>query len=234
MGRFLNKISAAGLILALVGAVLLGFSTQDTVISFKEARSFEDVLQHGAEPGDHVAGRVPFLLDSFASMQTWTENSSNNSRTPKKTSSLYYVLPGGDGYLGLTVHSSSFSQAKKLVDQTYGYFSGGAAPTAELELDVRVTRMDDELAEMFRKEMREYYGFSETEIDAMGQLLMAEPRAFGTIRVFCAAGAALFLAGAVLLVLRWKKTTANSRRIREAKAAQAPQETRASYDPEIR
>ena len=140
MGRFLNKISAAGLILALVGAALLGASMGDTVTSFKEARSFEDVVQHGAEPGDHVAGRVPFLLDSFASMQTWTENSSNNSRTPKKTSSRYYILPSGQGCLGLTVHSSNFSPANKLVDQTYGYLSGGAAPTAAHGSQMRTRR----------------------------------------------------------------------------------------------
>lgn len=237
LGRLFNKISGAGLMLALIGTLLLAFSLRDTVISFKAARSFDDVLSGDVAAGDHVAGRVPYLLDSFASMQTWTENRSNNSRTAKKTSSQYYVLPGGRGYLGLTVHSSNFSPANKLVDQTYGYLSGGAAPTAELELDTRVVKMEEELAEMFRQTLREDYGFSDTDIDTMGPLLMAEPRAFGTIRVFCGVGGALFLLGAVLLVRYWRKSTANSRRAREARAARTAQEAsaaRPSYDPEIR
>lgn len=233
MGRLFNKISGAGLILALIGALLLGVSLRDTVISFKAAKSFDDVLAGDVAAGDHVSGRVPYLLDSFASMQTWTEDRSNNSRTPKKTSSRYYVLPGGQGYLGLTVHSSSFSPAGKLVDQTYGYLSGGAAPTAELELDTRVVKMDQELSEMFRQTLRDEYGFSDADIAAMEPLLMAEPRAFGTIRVFCGAGGVLFLLGAVLLVRYWRKASAKSRRLREAKAAQAPA-ARPSYDPEIR
>lgn len=234
LGRLFNKISGTGLILALIGVVLLGFSLRDTAISFKAAKSFDDVLAGDVSAGDLVAGRVPYLLDSFATMQTWTEDRSNNSRTPKKTSSQYYVLPGGRGYLGLTVHSSKFSPASKLVDQTYGYLSGGAAPTAELELDTRVVEMDPELAEMFCQTLREEYGFSDADIDAMGPLLMAEPRAFGTIRVFCGVGGALFLLGAVLLIRCWRKSSARSRQLRAAREAQAAQTARSSYDPEIR
>lgn len=234
LGRLFNKISGAGLILLLIGTVLLGFSLRDTMISFKTAKSFDYVLSGDVSAGDHVAGRVPYLLDSFASMQTWTEDRANNSRTAKKTSSRYYVLPGGRGYLGLTVHSSNFSPAGKLVDQTYGYLSGGAAPTAELELDTRVVEMDPELAEMFRQTLQEDYGFSSADIGTMGPLLMAEPRAFGTIRVFCGVGGVLFLLGAALLVRYWRKSAANSRRAREARATQKAQAARPSYDPEIR
>ncbi len=236
LGRLFNKISGAGLMLALIGALLLCFSLRDTVISFKAAKSFDDVLSGDVSAGDHVAGRVPYLLDSFATMQTWTEDRTNNSRTPKKTSSRYYILPSGQGCLGLTVHSSNFSPAKNLVDQTYGYFSGGAAPTAELVLDTRVVEMDQELAEMFRQTLREDYGFPDTEIDAMGPPLMAEPRAFGTIRVFCGAGGALFLLGAVLLVRCWRKASAKSPRVqaRAASKTQEPPTARPSYDPEIR
>lgn len=234
LGRLFNKISGTGLILFLIGTVLLGFSLRDTVISFKAVKSFDDVLAGNVAAGDHVAGRVPYLLDSFATMQTWTEDRANNSRTPKKTSSRYYVLPGGQGYLGLTVHSSNFSPAGKLVDQTYGYLSGGAAPTAELELDTRVVEMDSELAEMFRQTLREDYGFSKADIDAMGPPLMAEPRAFGTIRVFCGAGGALFLLGAALLIRYWHRAGVKSRKLRAARNTQAAQTARSNYDPEIR
>ena len=65
---------------------------------------------------------------------------------------------------------------------------------------------------------------------------MAEPRAFGTIRVFCGAGGALFLLGAVLLVRCWRKASAKSPRVqaRAASKTQEPPTARPSYDPEIR
>ncbi len=89
---------------------------------------------------------------------------------------------------------------------------------------------------MFRQTLREDYGFPDTEIDAMGPPLMAEPRAFGTIRVFCGAGGALFLLGAVLLVRCWRKASAKSppgTSPAASKTQEAPA-ARPSYDPEIR
>lgn len=215
MGNVMQKISRAGLVLLLVGGLLLGVSVQDTVISFKEARSFEDVIENGAVPGDHVAGDVVFLMDAFANEQTWTENTKTHSVTPKKTSAQYYVLPGGEGWLGLRVSSQNISAADKLVEQTYDYLVGGSVPTAELTTDARVVPMDKELAELFREELKEYYGYTDQDIEAMGGILMVEPRAFGTIRAFCGVGVAALLTGALMLVLRWRKVDAQLRRARE-------------------
>lgn len=213
--NFMQKISRVGLVFLLIGAALLYISAGDTIISFKEAKSFEDLLEIDAVPGDHVSGQVLFLLDPFASMQTWTENSTTHSTTPKKTSSQYYVLPGGEGYLGLTVHSQDFTAANKLVDQTYGYLSSGTMPTEELTIDARVVEMEDDLAAMFRDELREYYGYTDQDLEDLGVILMIEPRAFETIRIFCGVGAAFFLVGAAVMVLHWRKVSARLRKIRE-------------------
>ena len=214
MENVIRKISRAGLVLLLVGGVLLGISLGDTIVSFKEARSFEDVLESGASAGDHVAGQVPYLLDAFANMQTYSENTTTHATTPKKTTFQYYVLPGGEGYLGLRVNSQSIPQANKLVDQTYDYLMGGGAPTAELTVDASVKVMDGDLAEMFWDMMREY-GYTDEEIEDRGPILMVEPLAFTTIRIFCAVGAAVFLAGAMMLALRWRKVSAQLRRAQE-------------------
>lgn len=215
MGSIVRKISRVGLILLLIGGGLLGVSLGDTVVSFKEARSFEDVLENGANPGDHVAGRVPYLLDAFANMKTYTENTKTGATTAKKTTFQYYVLPAGEGYVGLQVNSQYISQANKLVDQTYDYLMGGGAPTAEVTTDASVKVMDKELTEMFRGMMREY-GYTDQEIGDMGPLLMVTPRAFTTIRIFCAVGGVLFLAGAGVLALRWRKVSAQLRRAQES------------------
>lgn len=217
MGSFMQKISRAGLVLVLIGAALLWISLGDTIISFKEAKSFEDILDDGigVAAGDHVEGQVIFLLDPFASMQTWTENSKTGSTTPKKTSSQYYVVPVNAGYAGLTVNSKDFSVANKLVDQTYDYLTDGTMPTAELITDARVVVMDEELTGMFREEMKEYYGYTDQDLDDMGPILMVEPRDFNTIRIFCGAGAAFLLVGVAVLALHWRKVSAQIRKARE-------------------
>ena len=217
----LGKISRAGVIMVLIGVVLLGFSLGDTLISFKSARSFDDAFESGVEAGDHVAGRVPLLGDSFASLQTWTENRSNNSRTPAKTSALYYVFPAGGSPVGVRVGSKSISAANDLVDETYGYFNGGAEPSTVLELDARVVEMEEELAEAFREELEEYYGYTDQDLEDLGAPLLIEPRAFPTIRVFCGVGLAFLLIGVALLVRRWRKISAVYR------------QARAAYDPEL-
>lgn len=217
MSHFLEKISRAGLIMALIGAVLLGVSVGDTITSFKEPKSFEEVLENGALPGDHVAGRVPYLLDIFADMQTWTENTKTGAVSGKKTTFRYYVLPAGEGYFGLSVSSKSFDAASKLVDQTYSYLlEGGAAPTVELTADARVAVMDKELVELFRQDLREYYGYTDEDIEALGTPLMVEPRAFDAVRICCGVGAAALLIGVVVLVLRWRKVSRRDREIAEA------------------
>lgn len=215
---FFQKISRGGLILAAIGIFLLVVSVPDVLVSFKAAKSFEDAMMGNVEvaAGDHMEGQVPMLLDYFAVEQTRTENKSNNSVTPWKTSRRYYVMPCGDRLVGLAVGSSSISAANDLVDQTYGAFSGGAAPTAELIMDCRVTEMDEELAEMFRDELRDYYEFTDQDIEDMGALLMVEGRAFTTIRVFCGVGAGFTALGLLLLALRWRKFSAVERQRQEA------------------
>lgn len=199
-----NKISRPGLVCFLLGAFLMHVSLVDTLTSFRSPKSLEDVIAGDIAIGDHIKGQVPFLLDSFAVEQTWTENRSTGSVTPKKNSRYYYVLPTENGYVGLSIGSSSAAEARKLVDQSYGYLAGGNAPTAEVTVDARAARMDDELAAMFLHELTSSYGLSAQEADALGAPILIEPRSFPTIRVFCAAGAVLTLAGAVLLWRRWR------------------------------
>lgn len=221
MNNFMGKISRAGLILAIIGGVLLWFALGDAIISFKPARSFDDVLEDGLKAGDHVSGRVPYLLDYFGSLQTWTENSANNSRTPAKTSARYYVLPAGENYAGLRVGTQNIPAAGNLVDETYGYLAGAGEPTTVLEIDARVVEMEEELVELFRDEMKEYYDYTDQELESMGTLLMVEPRAFTAVRVICGLGLAFLLLGILLLVRRWRKISA------------AYRQAQAAYDPEL-
>lgn len=203
MYELIKKISRPGLILLLIGIFLLKLSGGEIITSFKSPKSFEDVVNGDVAVGDRVQGRVPFLLDVFATEQTWTENRSTNSVTPKKTAHYYYMLPSGDGYIGLAVNSADSSDAKKLVDQTYGYISGGAMPSAKLVMDTRISKMKGELADMFKEEL-ETYGFTDDEISRM-TLMLAEPRSFTAVRVIFFLGAGMSLLGILLLLRRFRK-----------------------------
>ena len=99
--------------------------------------------------------------------------------------------------------------------ETYDYLTDGSMPSAELTTEARVVEMEEDLANMFLAEMKEYYGYTDHELAAIGAPLMVEPRAFGTIRAFCAVGAALLLAGVLMLVLHWRKVSAKIRRAKE-------------------
>ena len=87
LGRLFNKISGAGLMLALIGTLLLAFSLRDTVISFKAAKSFDDVLSGDVAAGDHVAGRVPYLLDSRPGPRTGPTTPERRKKPPPGTMS---------------------------------------------------------------------------------------------------------------------------------------------------
>lgn len=224
MNNLFQKISRAGLVLVLIGAVLLGFSLGDTIISFKTPKSFDDILDEGVAPGDHVAGSVPYLLDVYATMETWSENTKTHSVSNRKTSFQYYVLPAGDDYVGMSVSSSHFSEADRLVDETYAFLLDGAGyPTAELTADARVVVMEDELAQMFREDLQDYYGYTDEDIQALGTPLLVEPRAFNTIRAFCGVGAAVLLVGVGMLIARWRKVSRQLRQAAEASQKRGPE-----------
>ncbi len=204
MRNLWHKISRPGLFFLLLGAMLLYMSAADTLTSFKTPKSFEEVIAGDVAIGDRIEGQVPFLLDSFAVEKTWTENRSTGSVTPKKNSRYYYILPTKDGFVGLSIGSASAAEARKLVDQSYGYLAGGKEPTAEVTVEARASRMADDLAAMFLDELTSSYGLSDREADALGAPILIEPRSFMTIRIFCAAGAVFTVAGAALLWRRWR------------------------------
>ncbi|MDE7242897.1 MAG: hypothetical protein K2O18_02820, partial [Oscillospiraceae bacterium] len=154
--------------------------------------------------GDRVEGQVPFLLDYFATEESWTENK-DGSRTPKKTSNYYYVLPAGEDFIGLTVTPGSSGDANKLVEQTYDFLDGGAEPDAVLEVTGRVCEMEDDLASMFAEELRDYYDYSDHDLSALKPYLIVENRSFTAVRVLFAAGILIALLGVFVLVRRWKK-----------------------------
>ena len=69
----------------------------------------------------------------------------------------------------------------------------------------------EELAQLFREDLQDYYGYTDSDINAMGDLLVVEGRSFTAVRVICGIGAALFLLGLVISIFRWRKISAEFR-----------------------
>ncbi|MDE6282230.1 MAG: DUF2157 domain-containing protein, partial [Oscillospiraceae bacterium] len=101
------------------------------------------------------------------------------------------------------------------VDQTYDYLNDYTMPTEELTVDACVVVMEEELAEMFREEMKEYYGYTDQDLDDMGPILMIEPRNFTAVRIVSGVGAALIAAGVIVIILHWRKMSAEIRKEKE-------------------
>ncbi len=182
------------LICAAIAGLLLFWSAGDTLASLRPARDFENLLNGEAAMGDRIHGTVLYALDYFATEQTWTEYD-NGGRSPKKTSAYYYIIPAGDGYAAIKISAANANSMARLSNETYDYLRGGEAPTASVPFDGRIKSLEKEEPDLvsYYRDALEEFGYSGSEIDAMGQPMLLIPRAYGTIRAFCAVGAALAL-----------------------------------------
>ncbi|MDE7260526.1 MAG: hypothetical protein K2N78_00445 [Oscillospiraceae bacterium] len=205
---------------AVIAIGLLAVSLGDTLASFGTPKTFDDILDATVQVGDRVCGDIYYALDYFATEQTWTENS-NGSRTPKKTSAYYYIVPSGDGFAAVEVNASKGKDMEKLADETWEYLMGGPDTVTTVPFDGRAKLLEKEEPDLveYYEELLEEYGYTQDEIDDLGPALILIPRAFNTIRAFCAVGAA-FLVIAVFLAAK----TFRPARTKKGGASEAPWE----------
>ena len=150
--------------------------------------------------GERICGDVLYALDYFATEQTWTEYDSGG-RSPKKTSAYYYIVPAGEGYAAIRISAANASGMAQLSNETYDYLMGNGSPTASVPFDGRIKSLEKEEPDLvsYYRDALEEFGYSGSDIDAMGQPMLLIPRAYGVIRAFCAVGAALVLLDVFLI-----------------------------------
>lgn len=187
---------------AAVAAVLLFFSLGDTLASFGQPKDFGDLIDGAVEVGDRVCGEIYYALDYFATEESWTERS-DGSRTAAKTSAYYYIIPAGDSFAAIEINASKGSAMSRLADETWDYLMGGDDTTTIVEFDGRVKLLEREEPDLvgYYEDAMEDFGYTRSEIEEMGPVMLLIPRAFNVIRGFCAVGAA-FLVIAVFLAVR--------------------------------
>lgn len=192
-----------GVIMLLVfGGILLWQSVPSAIVSLTPAVSFDDMLEEDTvvKNGTHVDGRVPYVLDYFASESTYTQYS-NGSRTSDRASGRYYLVPIWDGFIAMKGRQSDVAVLDDLIDETWGYLMTGEETTTEFSMTGMVRPLDDPKLVKYYNEYLIDLGYTEAELEEMGDPLLVQTVNFTACWVMLGIGLAL-LALAVLLFHR--------------------------------
>ncbi len=199
LGAIFRGLSTAVMMLFMIGGMILYLTTGDMIVSFKPAVSFEDMLDENSEgmkAGQHVKGNVKYVLDYFASESTYTKRS-DGSRSASKKSGNYYLLPTAEGYIGLKSREKDVSILNKLTEETYTYLTTGEEPVTEFFIEGHVKKLKGNVVRYY-KEYLEEFGYTESEIEAMGDPLVIEYASFGAVRIMFVIGVLILILGVLL------------------------------------
>ncbi|MCI8417640.1 MAG: hypothetical protein HFI33_09160 [Lachnospiraceae bacterium] len=201
--RFFRAMGIDMWILLAFACGMFYMSARDFVVSLKPIISFEDML-NGEElkVGSHVEGNVPFIIDYFATETSTTKYKDGSTRSSKN--GRYYLIPTATGYVGLKGREVDVSELGKITDETYEYLMGGPEPTTEKYMTGVVDPMDDELAGYFY-EYLEDMGYTQSELDAMGEPLVIKFVSFTAVRIMFAISIFLLILTVFLIIRKYKK-----------------------------
>lgn len=192
------------LILLLFGCIALYESAADMVISLKPAVSFQDMLDgREVRPGTHVKGDVIYAFDYFASQSTYTKRS-DGSRSGSKKSGNYYLIPVADGYIGLKSRQADVDALNQLTEETFHFLETGEEPTTRVFMQGSVSVMEEKVAKYYREYLGEI-GYTENEIELMGEPLVIQYVNFGAVQSMFAIGIVLILLALFFLRRRYKR-----------------------------
>lgn len=202
--RLLKAIRFDVILLVVFTAEILYMSAGDFIVSFKPAVSFEEMLDgKEVKAGTHVKGDIPFVIDYFATETSYTQYK-DGSRSGGKKSGRYYLIPTAEGYIGLKGREADVSELEKLADETYDYLMGGAEPTTVKHFEGSVEVMEAQLVTYYREYLADM-GYTQEEMDAMGDPLVIEFMSIGGVRGIFAIGLVLLAITIFLIRRRYKR-----------------------------
>lgn len=189
-------------ILLIFGGGLVVMSGKDFITSLKKPVDLYDLTASEVKAGMHIKTDINAALDTFASEETWTENK-DGSRTPKKTSNQYYVMPVGEmEYMALEVPSSDFATLDTIMDNTYAWYMDEADDFGDVTypFEGTIEKLDGELDQYFGEWFTDT-GFMGTE-DPEPYLVhyMLVRRSFTSVQVMFGIGVLLLLVAALSVV----------------------------------
>lgn len=207
--KFLSGLGRDVLILLILGGIMIYQSAADLVISLKPAITFEQMLDgKEVKAGSHVAGDVIYVLDYFASQSTYTQRS-DGSRSGSRKSGNYYLIPTSTGYIGLKSRQADVDALNTLTDETFEYLETGTEPTTTVFMQGSVEVMSSKVTKYYQ-EYLEDLGYTETEIEEMGDPLMIQYVNFTAVRAMFAIGVVFIILAFFILWRRYKRALRGS------------------------
>lgn len=204
-----SKTTLVGVLVLLCG--IMAFLNFDNYIAaFRTPVDFNELTADEIGVNMRVEGDIYAILDQFANEETWTEK--NGSKSPKKVSQQYYIIPIGESeFMGLSALPSAFKAYDTVMDATYDYIMDESAEYIDAEpvhFVGKTTKMSDELVKYFTEwfQESEYLGTTEPAvINTYVVPIMLESRSWQAIYIMFAINVALLLVLILLLVLFLRK-----------------------------
>lgn len=191
------------ILLILVGFIMIISCGKNFWVTLKPGHDVNDLLDNGAVAGMHVSGQIEFTYDCFADMADTDSN---------RIMAYYYALPSADGTMILQVPVSLHDEMETLFEETLEYMQGGAYPESVVPIEGYVTKAQGRLPYLLEQYMLQI-GYTQEEINAMGEPLMIEYATEGLqrARIYAPVGIILLSSGVLLTVLgiflkRFKET----------------------------
>ncbi|MCI9163863.1 MAG: hypothetical protein HFG59_11535 [Lachnospiraceae bacterium] len=210
IGNLIRSLNTGVLALLAFGGMLLYMCAADLVVSFKPAVSFEELLEEGKElkPGSHVEGNVVYALDYFASESTYTKRS-DGSRSGSRKSGNYYMIPAATGCFALKCRQADVDALNSLSEETFDYMMSGTEPSTEIFVEGKAELLEGNLAGFYKEYLGEL-GYTEAEIQQMGEPLVVRYVNFMAVRIGFVLGLVLVLLGLLLLRAGYRREVRGS------------------------
>lgn len=205
MKKFFSGFSREALFLFVLAGVLLYLTVPDVVVYLKPAISFEELLEEGGQElkaGSHVSGRVPYVLDSFASESTYTQRS-DGSRSGSRKTGGYYPLFSYSGLIALKCRQADVAVLDQLAGETYQYLLGAEEPATEFFMEGKAEPLNEELTGYYYEYMEEL-GSTRAELEAAGQPLCIRYVSFTSVWVMFAIAILLAALGVLIFLRRYR------------------------------
>lgn len=202
--KLTGAFGGGALLLIAAGLIMMFAAYGDLIVSLKPAVSFQDMLDgKEVKVGSHVAGDVVYVLDYFASESTYTRRS-DGSRSGDRANGNYYLIPTEEGVIGFKSRQADVADMDKLIDETYDFLAGGTEPSTKIFIQGTVEVMEDELARYYEEYLTDM-GYTQGEIEAMGEPLIIQYRSFTSVRVVFLIGLVMAALGVFLTIRRYKR-----------------------------
>lgn len=180
--------------LCVTGLIFLAENGRNFWITLKPGYDLEYLMENGgAKEGMHVTGHVPYVYDGFAVL----------SEYDKDVSEYYYALPTLEGVLILGVPEKQYGAIETLWEETCQYVADGIPPASPVPVEGYMEKARGRLPYLLAEYLRDVMGYSQEEVDAMGEPLVVVFAAekLQRARIYAPVGMILLTSGILLTIL---------------------------------